>query len=57
MASSAVHVITADEEKRAVLIHVRDEKGAFVFNADRTELLTEWLYGDVVLLDTANPSH
>lgn len=40
-------VVTADEKKRMLVRCRTDERGRLVLSADRTEVLTETLHGDV----------
>jgi hypothetical protein len=49
------HVITADEEKRFVIVHCTDERGNVMLTADRTETKTETRYGAVRIELPATP--
>jgi len=43
------HVVTADEERRMVLVVKTDEDGRVVLNAARDAVETEWRFGGVRL--------
>jgi hypothetical protein len=41
------NVVTADEEKRLVVVHPLDERGNLILNRERDEVVTETLHGHV----------
>lgn len=50
------HVITADEDERKALVQVLDADGRPKLNDERTEVLTEWVYGAVCVLPAPHPA-